>query len=49
MMDNGISSINFKIISLNVTGLNNPIKRRKIFKWPRTAIFSKKPSVPSNL
>ena len=32
-MDNGISSINFKIVSLNVRGLNNSIKRRKIFKW----------------
>ena len=29
----GISSINFKIICLNVRGLNNSIKRRKIFKW----------------
>ena len=33
MMDHEISSINFKIISLNVRGLNNSIKRRKIFKW----------------
>ena len=32
-MDNNISSINLKIISLNVRGLNNSIKRRKIFKW----------------
>ena len=32
-MDNGISSINLKIISLNVRGLNNSIKRRQIFKW----------------
>ena len=32
-MDNGISSTNFKIISLNVRGLNNSIKCRKIFKW----------------
>ena len=33
MMEHEISSINFKIISLNVRGLNNSIKRRKIFKW----------------
>ena len=33
MMDHEISSINFKIISLNVRGLNNSMKRRKIFKW----------------
>ena len=33
MMDHEISSINFKIISLNIRGLNNSIKRRKIFKW----------------
>ena len=33
MMDNTISSINFKIISLNVRGLNSSKKRRKIFKW----------------
>ena len=32
-MDQEISSINFKIISLNVRGLNNTIKRRKIFMW----------------
>ena len=32
-MDNNISSINLKIISLNVRGLNNSIKRSKIFKW----------------
>ena len=32
-MDNEISSINFKIVSLNVRGLNNSIKRRKVFKW----------------
>ena len=30
---NEISSINFKIVSLNVRGLNNSIKRRKVFKW----------------
>ena len=28
-----ISSINLKIISFNVRGLNSSIKRRKIFKW----------------
>ena len=28
-----ISSINLKFISFNVRGLNNSIKRRKIFKW----------------
>ena len=33
MMDKGISSINFKIVSLNVRGLNNSIKCTKIFKW----------------
>lgn len=33
MMDNRVSSINFKIVSQNVRGLNNSIKRRKIFKW----------------
>ena len=33
MMDYETSSINFKIISLNVRGLNNSTKRRKIFKW----------------
>ena len=27
------SSINFKTVSLNVRGLNNSIKRRKIFRW----------------
>lgn len=32
-MDNTISSINLKIVSLNVRGLNNSTKRRKIFKW----------------
>ena len=32
-MDHRITSINFKIISLNVRGLNNCIKCRKIFKW----------------
>ena len=32
-MDYEISAINFKIISLNVRGLNNSTKRRKIFKW----------------
>ena len=31
-MDN-ISSINLKIISFKVRGLNSSIKRRKIFKW----------------
>ena len=31
-MDYETSSINFKIISLNVRGLNNSTKRRKIFK-----------------
>ena len=32
-MNHEISSINFKIISLNERGLNNSIKRRKIFNW----------------
>ncbi len=32
-MDNTISSINLKIVSLNVRGLNNSTIRRKIFKW----------------
>ena len=32
-MDNEISSINFKIVSLNVKGLNNSMKGRKVFKW----------------
>ena len=50
-MDNTISSINLKIVSLNVRGLNDfIIKRRKVFKWlhKQTAhcFFSKKPLAP---
>ena len=44
-MDNNISSINFKIISFNVRGLNNYIKHRKSLRGfiskPLTAIFSR--------
>ena len=42
-MDNNIFSINFKIISFNVRGLNNKIKHRKSLRGfiskPLTAIF----------
>ena len=53
MMDHEISSINFKIIFLNIRGLNNSIKCRKIFKWlhRQTAqcFFPQEPLVPNNL